>query len=89
MWFLSKLHLAGRKIAENVICADIDIVSPTVPWPRDDVRESPFSFSSLKAGSYNKSLSPDEEVRGDRRTTYDHPRRCDQSHGRGLPSPRC
>jgi hypothetical protein len=56
-------HLEGRKVAESVIVADMDIVSLAVPWTRDGGREPPPRLSSLKAGSHHKRLSPDEEVR--------------------------
>jgi hypothetical protein len=68
MRFLPKPHLEGRKAAESVMVADMDIVSLTAPGTRDGGRELPPRLSSLKAGSHHKSLSPDEEVRGDRRT---------------------
>jgi len=68
MRYLPKPHLEGRKVAESVMVADMDIVSLAVPWTRDRCRRLPPSLSSLKDGSHHERLSLDEEGRGDRRT---------------------
>jgi hypothetical protein len=61
-----KPRLEGRKVTESVMFADIDIVSRTVLWTRHRFREPPPGLSSLNDGSHNESISPDEQVRGDR-----------------------
>jgi hypothetical protein len=67
MRFLLKPRLEGRKVTESVMFVDMDIVSCTVHWTRDRFREPPPSLSSLNNGSRSESISPDEEVRDDRR----------------------
>jgi hypothetical protein len=65
---LPKPHLEGRKVAESVMVADMDIVSLAVPWTRELCRGLSPSLSSLKDGSHHECISPDEEGRDDRRT---------------------
>jgi hypothetical protein len=66
MRFLLKPRLAGRKVTESGMFANMDIVSRTVRWTQDRFREPPPSLSSLNDGSHNERISPDDEVRGDR-----------------------